>query len=203
MSMLDRLVGIFGLVFAAAIAVRVILVRRRTGKSPVVAGFGRSAHDQLHGALGAIIAIEAVSIALFRLEAYRPDLDFYRALLPIDGMRTSWIEAGGLVLACAGLAIAVRAQIEMGRNWRVGNDEGSETELVRSGLFACSRNPIYVGFIAISTGLFLAMPNAATLVCAVLNPFVLSRIIRLEEDFQRARHGEAFDDYAAKVRRWL
>ena len=203
MPVLDRAVGLFGLAFAAAIVLRVLLVWRQINKSPVVMIGSGSAHDRWHRVLTLIIALEALSIILFRLPAHFPAWNFYDCLVPIPALMTPAIEAAGLAIAIAGLIWAVTAQTQMGRNWRVGNDETGETALVRDGLYARSRNPIYAGFIAISTGLFLAMPNAVTLLAAILAPLVLSRIVRLEEDFQRARHGKAFDDYAAKVRRWL
>lgn len=203
MPWLDKLVGYFGIVFALAILARVILVRRQIGKSPVVVSGGRSAHDVWHGVLALVIKLEAMSIILFRLPAHYPSLDFYGLFVPLAPLRHPLIEAVGLLLATAGLIFAVAAQTQMGRNWRVGNDAESDTELVRMGLYARSRNPIYVGFVAISTGLFLAMPNVVTLACAILNPLALSRIVSLEEDFQRTRHGKAFDDYATKVPRWF
>lgn len=201
--LLDKAVGYFGLAFALAIALRVILVRRAIKKSPVVALTGWSAHDLWHLVLGVIIKLEAMSIVLFRLPAHFPSMNFYGLFLPFSALRHPAIEAAGLLLALAGLMWSVTAQAQMGRNWRIGNDPDGATELVRSGLYARSRNPIYIGFIAIAAGLFLAMPNAVTLLCAVATPWVLARIVALEEAFQRARHGAAFDAYAQQVRRWL
>lgn len=203
MAFLDSLVGYFGIAFALAIAARIVLVRRQIGKSPIVSHGWSSPHDYWHWILALIIKLEAASVVAFRLPAHFPALDFYGLFVPFAPLRDAAVEATGLALAFAGLALSVASQTRMGRNWRVGNDEAGETELVTRGLYARSRNPIYVGFIVISSGLFLAMPNAVTALCAVLNPVVLSRIVRLEEAFQRARHGAAFDAYAARVPRWL
>ena len=203
MGILDNLVGVFGILFALAIILRILIVCLQIKRSPVIVEGVGSLNDRLHWGLTAVIGLEALSITLFRLPYDHPSLNYYALLLPIASLNTFACRAVGLVIAFLGLIVAVVAQTEMGANWRIGNDTHAKTELVRHGLYARSRNPIYVGFIVIGMGLFFALPNAATLAAAILAPLLLSRIVREEEAFQRWRHGAAFEDYAGKVPRWL
>ncbi len=206
---LDRLVGIFGLLFVIAIATRVYLVYRENGHLPVTLRTGDTAHDFVHKILAGIILMQAVNILIFRTQALSGSLTggspeiFYRFLVPIHALETSSVQGFGLLLAYLGLLWVVIAQFQMGKDWRVGNDPKHETSLVTRGLYGRLRHPIYSGFIVISIGLFFAVPNVVTLVCAVLTIFVLSIEARLEEDFQLTRHGDAYKAYLSKTRRWI
>ena len=76
--------------------------------------------------------------------------------------------------------------------------------LVQSGPFAVSRNPMYVGLVALSlgltvvTGVFANVWNSAALAIWLHHAYVLP-----EERFLRERFGAAYDEYARRVPRWL
>lgn len=200
---LDRLVGIFGLLFVAAIAVRIYLVSKKINRSPVAPVGGGTAHGYVHKILAVVVALHALNIVAFRLQEFMPNVPVYAAFIPLPVLQTPAVQAVGLVLAFLGLAWSVVAQTQMGRNWRIGNHELDETELIRHGLYTVSRHPIYVGFIAIAVGIFLATPNILSLVCAIFTFVVLSILARMEEEFQVSRHGEAYRDYISRTRRWI
>lgn len=78
------------------------------------------------------------------------------------------------------------------------------TSMIESGPYRLSRNPLYVGLLA----LYLAIALLASSFWAlVLFPtavvLVLWGAILPEEQFLQERFGEPYDDYRAKVRRWL
>ncbi len=82
----------------------------------------------------------------------------------------------------------------------------SETnkKLVQRGPFALTRNPMYLGLTLFSLGIAfwagsLPMFAVPVLVFATAN-FVH---IPFEEEKMRRQFGAAFDDYVAKVRRWI
>lgn len=56
----------------------------------------------------------------------------------------------------------LRAQIDMGRSWRIGVDETERTDLVGGGLLTLSRNPIFASMAAFAAGTALAVPNVVT-----------------------------------------
>lgn len=52
-------------------------------------------------------------------------------------------------------------------------------------------------------GLFLALPNALTMLAFVLGVVLIGVQVRLEEEYLAQVHPEAYRDYRQRVRRWL
>jgi protein-S-isoprenylcysteine O-methyltransferase Ste14 len=76
--------------------------------------------------------------------------------------------------------------------------------LIEEGPYRFSRNPLYVGLLALYLGLALLAPTfwgLALFPVAVL--LILWGAIRPEERFLRERFGAPYDDYTRRVRRWL
>ena len=76
--------------------------------------------------------------------------------------------------------------------------------LVTHGVFALSRNPIYVGFALWLLALALYLENASAI--AGVAAFVLyMQLVQIpaEESALRAHFGDAFENYRQKTRRWL
>ena len=82
---------------------------------------------------------------------------------------------------------------------------GEATEaLIEEGPYRVSRNPLYVGLLALYVGLASLAPTVwglALFPAAVL--LVYWGAIRPEERFLHDRFGPAYDDYRERVRRWL
>ena len=82
-------------------------------------------------------------------------------------------------------------------------DRPAET-LVSSGPFAFSRNPIYVGNVAIIFGLSMTKGSLWYLLLAPVVFLLIQELaIKREEAHIAARFGEQWTHYAATVRRWL
>lgn len=78
------------------------------------------------------------------------------------------------------------------------------SSLVTSGVFAYSRNPIYLGDLLLLVAWGLWLGNAAALsLTVVFYVWVTLCQIRAEEAALRARFGPAYEDYCRRVRRWL
>ena len=76
--------------------------------------------------------------------------------------------------------------------------------MVEEGPFRVSRNPLYLGLLALYLGLALLAPSFWALVlfpAAVL--LILWGAIHPEERYLRDRFGAQYDAYARRVRRWL
>lgn len=95
------------------------------------------------------------------------------------------------------------AQKQMKDSWRIGIDEKSHTELINTGLFGYSRNPIFLGMILAIAGLFMIAPNGVTLIIFLLAYALIQIQVRLEEEFLERMHKQAYRDYREKVRRWI
>lgn len=88
---------------------------------------------------------------------------------------------------------------------RTGLLPGQRTEsLLDSGPFRASRNPLYLGLLALHVGVALVASSVSALATAPLAAVLLEwGAIRPEEDYLRRRLGPDYDAYAARVRRWI
>ena len=112
----------------------------------------------------------------------------------------AWV---GVALCFAGLLLLFGAIVSFGRSFRVGIDTDRPDQLVTTGVFAYTRNPIYVAFGAILTGQFLIFPNWILLIYLVLGVAVFHRQVLREEAYLRQHYGPAYAEYTRRVRRYL
>jgi len=75
------------------------------------------------------------------------------------------------------------AQFQMKKSWRIGIDEELKTELITTGLFKYSRNPIFSGIIVNLIGLFFTLPTLVSLSFFLISYILIQTQIRLEEEF--------------------
>jgi protein-S-isoprenylcysteine O-methyltransferase Ste14 len=123
--------------------------------------------------------------------------------MPIEWLEYSWLRLTGMVLLLSSLVWTVIAQAQMGESWRIGIDQSHRTNLVQSGVFSLSRNPIFLGMLLTLFGLFLVIPNALTLLTLGLGVVLIQIQVRLEEEFLARTHGEEYILYRRRVRRWI
>ena len=109
----------------------------------------------------------------------------------------------GIVLFAAGMAITVRAQLDMGASWRIGVDRRERTALATRGLYHHARNPIYSGMLLVWIAEALLVPNAASLFGLVLTFVAIEAFVRrIEEPHLLAVHGDNYRAYARSVGRF-
>lgn len=95
--------------------------------------------------------------------------------------------------------IGLRYIIRGGRNRRVYAED-----LVTEGLYAHSRNPMYVGNLLILAGVAVASNSwSCVLVATPAFTFIYVAIVAAEENYLRAKFNGAFDRYAQDVPRWM
>ncbi len=109
----------------------------------------------------------------------------------------------GVVLCTAGLLLMAWSLLSFGRSFRVGIDAEHPDKLITTGIFAITRNPIYVAFGLVLLGQFLLFPNWVTLIFLVCGAVVIHRQVLREERFLRRHYGPAYVDYTDRVRRYL
>jgi len=113
----------------------------------------------------------------------------------------AWI---GILFSTAGLIGFAFSLKAFGDSFRVGIDNEKPDKLITNGMFAVSRNPIYVSFIFFFLGLTVVNMNVASMVmlfCFFI-PVIHRQIIR-EEKFMKSHYGGAYAKYCEKVRRYL
>jgi protein-S-isoprenylcysteine O-methyltransferase Ste14 len=80
----------------------------------------------------------------------------------------------------------------------------SSTSLVVSGVYAFTRNPMYLGFLLMLAGLAVFLSNAVGFLLLPAFVFYISRFqIEAEERALTSRFGKEFITYKSRVRRWL
>lgn len=137
----------------------------------------------------------AVILAAWALERFVP------LQLIGESLLLRW--CGGLIfLLGAWLAIAALFRFhEIGTPF---DPTGQATALATEGVYAYTRNPMYVGALVCFLGLGLALRSSWLLILVPLLAVGLLKLaIEREEAYLKRRFGAAYDAYAARVRRWL
>jgi protein-S-isoprenylcysteine O-methyltransferase Ste14 len=118
----------------------------------------------------------------------------------IDNDRTQYV---GIVLCFAGLIIFLFALISFGKAWRIGIDENNSHELITSGMFRYSRNPIFLFMDLFFSGVMLVYPNLPCIAMAVGAIIGIHLQIKREEKFLEGKFGEQYQEYKKQTRRYL
>ena len=82
-------------------------------------------------------------------------------------------------------------------------DTETKTELITSGLFGYSRNPIFFGMMISLVDFLLISPNIMTIIFLILGCGLMQIQIRLEEEFLLKEPGENDLNYHQKARRLI
>lgn len=110
----------------------------------------------------------------------------------------------GHALALIGIGLAVGAVSQFMRARTTLDPHGSVSEIVTSGPYRFSRNPIYLGFVCLLIGLSFIFKSYWGLILApVLMVLMYQLVIRHEEAYLEEKFGEAYLSYKSAVRRWL
>jgi protein-S-isoprenylcysteine O-methyltransferase Ste14 len=112
----------------------------------------------------------------------------------------SWV---GVLLCLAGLFLLFLSLVSFGKSFRIGIDQDHADELVTTGVFRLSRNPIYVAFWIFLLGQFLVFPNWILLVYLIAAAWLFNRQVLREEEYMRNHYGKQYLDYSQRVRRYL
>jgi protein-S-isoprenylcysteine O-methyltransferase Ste14 len=117
-----------------------------------------------------------------------------------DSEAVGWI---GVALCLAGLTLLAWSLVSFGQSFRVGIDTERPDKLITTGIFAFSRNPIYVGFALILLGQFLIFSSWLLLAYLVAGYWLFHRQVLREEEFLSRHYGCDFEEYCKRVRRYL
>jgi protein-S-isoprenylcysteine O-methyltransferase Ste14 len=112
----------------------------------------------------------------------------------------SW---GGVFCCLAGLCLLAWSLVSFGQSFRVGIDTEHPDKLITSGIFAFSRNPIYVAFALILLGQFLIFSNWILLVYLGAAIWLFHRQVLREEGYLKQHYGKEYLEYSHRVRRYL
>lgn len=131
----------------------------------------------------------------------------FHQVLPLSlprGYFTLVFLSGGVVFIIAGVIIMTLARREFAQHGQPTDPGRPTTRIVSQGVYAISRNPLYLGAVCfligidlvlnLPWGLILLLPSTAGCHFILIAP---------EERYLAARFGEEYRVYAAKVHRWI
>ncbi|MCI5057832.1 MAG: isoprenylcysteine carboxylmethyltransferase family protein, partial [Flavobacteriales bacterium] len=170
----------------------------RTGNKPYVFGKTDSPHDYCGKVYKLMIIGTWISIGFYSF--FYPQ---YKFLLPIWYLEYKWLQHLGFGLGLASFIWIIVAQNQMASSWRIGINYNEKTDLMKTGLFRISRNPIFLGVLISYIGTFLIIPNALSFGIMLVTYVTLQIQVRLEEDYLKNKHGNTYSEYKQKVRRWI
>jgi protein-S-isoprenylcysteine O-methyltransferase Ste14 len=108
--------------------------------------------------------------------------------------------------ALAGVLFLLPAVLSFIRHKTTVNPQSPDmaTTLVTSGVFSITRNPMYVGMLIVLMAFVLWLGAVSTVLVVVAFFLMIDRVqIRGEEAALIQTFGNPFQDYAARVPRWL
>ncbi len=170
--------------------------RRRTGSTGFKGISGRVGSTEWFAGAGFVAAMAAAFVA--------PALQLIGVISPVSVLHAAWLQITGIVIAIAGIAATVYAQLDMGDSWRIGVDPSETTTLVRKGVFAAVRNPIFTAMMVFGFGIALVTPNFVAIAGFVSLVATIELQVRVvEEPYLLSVHGDAYRDYLATVGRFI
>lgn len=109
----------------------------------------------------------------------------------------------GIFLCFPGLALFFWSLVSFRNSFRIGIDLNQPGKLITTGVFAYSRNPIYVALTIILIGQFLIFPSWILLLYIAAGGLVFHRQVLREEKFLMQQYGKEYIEYCKQVRRYL
>jgi len=110
----------------------------------------------------------------------------------------------GLAMTLVGFLLGIASFLEFSRARTTLDPHGSVKQVVTSGIYRFTRNPIYLGFLLMVIGLPLNSGLYWGLVLAPFHVLAMNRlVIQQEEAYLTKKFGKEYTSYTARVRRWL
>lgn len=125
-------------------------------------------------------------------------------LWPLGAGTSSGIKYAGVAVIVLGICIAALAKRDFNRAMTHVAPWKPTRSIVSTGIYAYSRNPMYVAFCFAPVGVGIYMNSCWILVSFFPSVVIVYFIaIKKEEAYLKQKFGEAYEQYTTKVRRWL
>ncbi len=187
-------------IVVCVIGTKVVYSRAATGINPIAILRG-------HGKWRIVELLAFVAVNLWVLEvllrSLRPEHDLLPALVNMPVLQTPVAKYLGVALVVCGMIPFLLAFINFGTSWRIGIDRKTPGTLVTTGIFAVTRNPIYLAFILFFFGFFLINGTWFFLIFALLAVVAIHFQVLREEEFLKRQYGASYAKYAARTARYL
>ena len=112
--------------------------------------------------------------------------------------------AVGVVSVLAGTTVVILAKWGLKNAGQPAAPGKPTTQVVETGIYRFSRNPLYLGLVAVLVGLGLSVNIVWWVILTLPMFFALQHLLILpEEQYLLGRFGEQYATYMSRVRRWL
>ncbi len=176
-----------------------LLIHRKV--NPITLGVARKGKRGLMEILLFVgVNLWALAVVFCALSLERPPFAWPCSVRLVDAMPAKLLGVAMIVCAFVIFVLALRA---LGNSWRLGIDENHPGLLVTTGIYAYSRNPIYLFFDLYFLGTFLINGSLFFLVMTVLVALNLHYQILQEERFLARVHGATYEAYRARTARYV
>lgn len=180
---------------------RAFFLYRSQGINPLVVGRGKSGLRRLvELAFGVLGFAWTFAVVAYALDGWVSFVPFSWDTRLVDAGFAQWI---GVLLNVTGLLIFAAALVSFGNSWRVGIDEERSGDLVTGGVFALSRNPIFIFLDLYFVGTFLINGTLLFFAFAVAMVLGVHYQILEEESFLRRRYGASYEAYCRRTARYF
>jgi protein-S-isoprenylcysteine O-methyltransferase Ste14 len=105
----------------------------------------------------------------------------------------------GLILLVLGMYVNFVARRDLAKHWSPLADSGEDQKLIKTGIYAKIRHPIYLSAILFSLGVVFTGGNLYGFVFFLLLLIALGMRIRKEERELITKFGEEYKEYAEKT----
>jgi protein-S-isoprenylcysteine O-methyltransferase Ste14 len=131
------------------------------------------------------------------------NIQFLPLVLVKQIFKNQIIQFAGAMVIFVGLIVFCLALISFNSSWRVGIDTVSPGDLITTGVFSVSRNPIFLSMDLYFLGTFLIYNNLFFLMCFICIAVGFQFQIRQEETFLIERYKDKYRKYMAQVNRYI
>lgn len=173
--------------------------KKKYGKDPRVV---KKNDPVMHVLQTYIYVIYLTTVLIIVIFSFLPH--WYEYTMPITYLKLLPLQIIGLVLLLVSLFFVRAAQLQLKESYRIGIDRSDQkTNLITSGIYSKSRNPISLGLFLITIGMFLIIPNLITFTTANLTWFLIHIRVRTEEEDLLNKHGDNYLKYKEQTPRWF
>jgi protein-S-isoprenylcysteine O-methyltransferase Ste14 len=187
-------------IVVCVIATRAISSWIATGVNPIVIGRGQGSWRVLE--FFSFLAVIAWVIEVL-LRALGSRFDISPDAVGVAQLHTQAVRITGVALLIIGMVPFILAFVNFGTSWRIGIDRKTPGTLVTGGIFAVTRNPIFVAFILFFFGIFLINGTWFFLIFALLAVVAIHFQILREEDFLKKQYGADYAEYHRRTARYI
>jgi protein-S-isoprenylcysteine O-methyltransferase Ste14 len=188
------------LFFLALVVGRTVSLRVREKSNPITLGLDKGFPGFVELSLFAGVNLWALAVVVYSLPLESRPFPWLFGAPLLDAVPAKIVGAGLVVVAFVLFVSALRA---LGSSWRLGIQEHQQGALVTDGVYAFTRNPIYLFFDLYFVGTFLINGSLFFLLFAALAAANLHYQILQEEKALTRIHGQAYERYCSITPRYV